>query len=170
MVENIFTLLMLILLQAVLGFDNLLYISLESKRAPLEKQSYVRKLGIGLAVFLRIGLLFGLVNLIQYVDIELFGFDLGDVAEGHFNLHSIIVLVGGIFILYTAVKEIFHMMSPIEDNIEALVGVKHTMLEGVFYLFEVTSYHFEDPNGFKLTSFSIFRNIARLAFRENSPG
>ena len=115
--ENFTTLLMLVVLQAVLGFDNLLYISLESKRAPVKKQSYVRKLGIGIAVFLRIALLFGLVNLIQYVDIELFGFDLGDVAQGHFNLHSIIVLVGGIFILYTAVKEIFHMMSPIEDDI-----------------------------------------------------
>jgi predicted tellurium resistance membrane protein TerC len=50
MIENIITLFMLILLQAVLGFDNLLYISLESKRAPKEKQRYVRKLGIGLAV------------------------------------------------------------------------------------------------------------------------
>ncbi|MEM8567155.1 MAG: tellurium resistance protein TerC, partial [Bacteroidota bacterium] len=45
MLENIFTLLMLILLQAVLGFDNLLYISLESKRAPLDQQKRVRTLG-----------------------------------------------------------------------------------------------------------------------------
>ncbi len=109
---------MLVVLQAVLGFDNLLYISLESKRAPEDKQSYVRKLGIGIAVFLRIGLLFGLVNLIEYVDIELFGFDFENVAQGHFNLHSIIVLVGGVFILYTAVKEIFHMMAPLENNLE----------------------------------------------------
>ncbi|MFB1004587.1 MAG: tellurium resistance protein TerC, partial [Bacteroidia bacterium] len=33
-------------------------------------------------------------------------------------LHSIIVLVGGVFILYTAVKEIFHMMAPLENNLE----------------------------------------------------
>ena len=56
--EAIFTLALLILLQAVLGFDNLLYISLESKRAPLEQQSKVRKFGIGLAIILRIILLF----------------------------------------------------------------------------------------------------------------
>ena len=43
--NNLFTLAMLTLLQAVLGFDNLLYISLESKRAPHEKQSMVRRLG-----------------------------------------------------------------------------------------------------------------------------
>ena len=48
--ENVVDLLMLILLQAVLGFDNLLYISLESKRAPLDKQKSVRIWGIGLAV------------------------------------------------------------------------------------------------------------------------
>ncbi|NNE93064.1 MAG: hypothetical protein HKN23_15570, partial [Verrucomicrobiales bacterium] len=47
--ENLVTLAMLILLQAVLGFDNLLYISLESKRAPKEKQAAVRRFGIGLA-------------------------------------------------------------------------------------------------------------------------
>lgn len=66
MVENIFTLLMLIMLQIVLGFDNLLYISIESKRAPRERQAYVRRLGIGMAIVLRIALLFILLYLIQY--------------------------------------------------------------------------------------------------------
>ena len=64
--DSLFTLLMLILLQVVLGFDNLLYISLESKKAPAERQSYVRKLGVGLAIVLRIVLLFVLMSLIQY--------------------------------------------------------------------------------------------------------
>jgi len=61
--ENIITLGMLILLQAVLGFDNLLYISLESKRAPIEKQAMIRKWGIGLAIVLRIVLLFVLIKI-----------------------------------------------------------------------------------------------------------
>ena len=60
--ENIANLGVLIFLQAVLGFDNLLYISLESKRAPEKKQAMVRKLGIGLAVALRIVLLFLLMR------------------------------------------------------------------------------------------------------------
>ena len=64
--SNLFTLAMLTLLQAVLGFDNLLYISLESKRAPLQQQAMVRRLGIGIAIFFRIILLFILMNLIQY--------------------------------------------------------------------------------------------------------
>lgn len=48
--ENLFTLMMLIFLQAVLGFDNLLYISIESKRVSPERQAFVRRLGIGLAI------------------------------------------------------------------------------------------------------------------------
>ena len=63
-IGQLFTLMMLLLLQAVLGFDNLLYISIESKRAPKEKQAYVRKLGIGVAVLARIILLFLLTSII----------------------------------------------------------------------------------------------------------
>ena len=110
MVENIFTLLMLILLQAVLGFDNLLYISLESKRAPREKQAYVRKVGILLAIALRIILLVVLLQVIQFFQDPIFGFDFTDILEGAFNIHSLIVLGGGAFIIYTAMKEIWHMI------------------------------------------------------------
>ena len=62
----IFTLLMLILLQAVLGFDNLLYISLESKKAAVDDQKRVRKVGITIAIALRIVLLFVLVSIIDF--------------------------------------------------------------------------------------------------------
>ena len=116
--DNLFTLFMLIMLQAVLGFDNLLYISIESKRAPEDKQKIVRQLGIGLAIFLRIGLLFVLVNAIQYFQDSLFAVDFPGIAEGNFNGHSLIVLFGGIFIIYTAMKEIMHMLAVhnVEDS------------------------------------------------------
>ena len=116
--ENFGTLLMLIALQLVLGFDNLLYISIESKRAPIERQSYVRKFGIGLAVILRIGLLFALVNLIKWANVELFSIDIDKFMEGHFNLHSLIVLFGGVFIIYTALKEIWHMIGYNDNDLE----------------------------------------------------
>ena len=76
-IENMFTLLMLILLQAVLGFDNLLYISLESKKAPENKRSYVRKVGIGLAIVLRIVLLFILTSVISLFQEPIFGLNFG---------------------------------------------------------------------------------------------
>ena len=65
-IENLLTLLMLTLLQAVLGFDNLLYISLESQRVEKDKQAKLRKLGIGIAVILRLVLLYVLMKLIQF--------------------------------------------------------------------------------------------------------
>ena len=117
MIENLLTLLMLILLQAVLGFDNLLYISLESKKAPEDKQSAVRKWGIGLAIVLRIALLFILVNLVAYFQDPIMNFN-NSFIHGKINIHSIIVLVGGIFIMYTAVKEIWHLLSIEHDGEE----------------------------------------------------
>lgn len=108
---NLVDLTLLVMLQAVLGFDNLLYISLESKRAPLEKQKAVRRWGIILAVVFRIVLLFLLLNLIDTFQQELFSIHWDGVLEATFNLHAIIVLFGGAFILYTAMKEILHMMT-----------------------------------------------------------
>ncbi|MFD1550675.1 tellurium resistance protein TerC [Putridiphycobacter roseus] len=116
-IENLFTLLMLILLQAVLGFDNLLYISLESKKAPAESRKKVRQRGISIAIVLRIALLFLLVSVIQYFQTPFLSADKSFI-HFEFNFHSIIVLGGGGFIMYTAIKEIWHMIShhTIETN------------------------------------------------------
>jgi len=112
--DNLVSLGLLILLQAVLGFDNLLYISLESKRAPAEKQAFVRRLGIGIAIIMRIILLLALMKLIQYFQDPVCSINFAGIIEGKFNLHSIIVLLGGVFIIYTSIKEIFHMIG-LED-------------------------------------------------------
>ena len=114
-INNLFTLGMLTLLQAVLGFDNLLYISLESKRAPVSQQAMVRRWGIGIAILLRIVLLFVLINIIQYFQDPLFDISIQGAISSSLNLHSIIVFIGGVFILYTATQEILHMM-----NLDAL--------------------------------------------------
>ena len=119
--DNLMTLGMLILLQAVLGFDNLLYVSLESKRAPAAKQAMVRRLGIGLAIALRIILLFVLMSAIQAFQDPWFEIH-GGAVEGTFNLHSLVVLLGGVFILYTATKEIYHMLGLEEAEHEEKAG------------------------------------------------
>ena len=112
--NNLFTLGMLTLLQAVLGFDNLLYISLESKRAPISQQAKVRRWGIGIAILLRIILLFILINIIQYFQDPILEINMHGIISSSLNMHSIIVFVGGVFILYTATREILHMMN-LED-------------------------------------------------------
>lgn len=108
--ENLFTLIMLVLLQTVLGFDNLLYISLESRRVVASQRSKLRKLGIIIAIGLRIILLFVLIKVISLFQDTLFSLHLNGWINFDFNLHSLIVLLGGIFIIYTALKEISHMM------------------------------------------------------------
>ena len=110
-IHNLTTLGMLTLLQAVLGFDNLLYISIESQRAPVEKQAMVRRLGISIAVILRIILLFVLMKVISYFKDPVFSLHIKNIIHSSFNLHSLIVLLGGGFIIYTATQEILHMMS-----------------------------------------------------------
>jgi len=110
-VENFANLAVLIFLQAVLGFDNLLYISIESQRAPIEKQASVRRWGIIIAVALRIILLFVMIKLISSLTEPFFDLAWTNVIEGSFNFATLVFLFGGVFIMYTAVKEIGHLMS-----------------------------------------------------------
>ncbi len=119
--EALFTLFMLILLQAVLGFDNLLYIAIESNKVGDEKDARkVRKWGIGIAVMLRIVLLFLIVNLFSLLAEPLFGVHWEKIIEGEFTAQALITLVGGGFIIYTAIKEIHHLLQV--DHIEHSEG------------------------------------------------
>ena len=121
-VENAANLGVLIFLQAVLGFDNLLYISIESKRVPEDRQQFVRRLGIGLAIGLRIVLLFVVVSAIDSFQEPFLALDTSAIS-GSINVHALIVLLGGAFILYTAVKELTHMLA-IKDLSAAERGAK----------------------------------------------
>jgi|TARA_B110000908_G_scaffold155516_1_gene193755 predicted tellurium resistance membrane protein TerC len=109
--ENISNLLMLCFLQAVLGFDNLLYISIESQRAPVALQATVRRWGIIIAVALRVVLLFVMIRLIDAMAEPFYVFEWEGIITGGVNFATCVFIVGGIFIMYTAVKEIGHMLS-----------------------------------------------------------
>jgi len=114
-IEALFTLFML------LGFDNLLYIAIESNKVGDPKDAQrVRKYGIGIAVLLRIVLLFLIVNLFTLLAEPLFGVHLGKFIEGEFTAQALITLVGGAFIIYTAIKEIHHLLQV--DHIEHSEG------------------------------------------------
>lgn len=127
-IENLFTLGMLVMLQAVLGFDNLLYISLESQRVAPERQQFVRRMGIGLAVLFRLVLLFVVVGLIEKFTAPLFSINLGSLNDAgvhrfidtEFNFRAILSLFGGAFIIYTAMKEIMHLLAI--DHLEEVEG------------------------------------------------
>lgn len=110
-IENLGNLAMLLFLQAVLGFDNLLYISIESQRAPVAHQKAVRFWGIIIAVALRVILLFVMIRLIDSMSEPFFIFNMPGILEGGVNFATVVFVLGGIFIMYTAVKEIGHMLS-----------------------------------------------------------
>jgi predicted tellurium resistance membrane protein TerC len=120
-IEAFLTLFMLILLQAVLGFDNLLYIAIESNKVGNAKDAKkVRQLGIGIAVVFRILLLFVIVALFQKMAAPLFSIHLEKFIEGEFTMQSLVTLFGGGFIIYTAIKEIHHLL--IVEHIEHTGG------------------------------------------------
>ena len=129
-IGGVFTLGMLILLQVVLGFDNLLYISIESKRVPDESQSKVRKIGIGLAIVFRIVLLFIVVKLIALLQDVFLSIDTSFIKAG-ISGHSLIVLLGGGFILYTAMKEIYHLLAVHDTDHEGKPGGDNTVTKAV---------------------------------------
>ncbi|MGR3491478.1 MAG: TerC family protein [Shimia sp.] len=129
-IENLGNLVMLCFLQAVLGFDNLLYISIESQRAPVAQQRAVRFWGIIIAVALRIILLFVMVLLIDALAAPFYVFAWEGVITGGVNFATIVFLFGGIFIIYTAVKEISHMLTieHLHSDVESKGGKSATQV------------------------------------------
>lgn len=132
LIEHIMTLLMLTMLQAVLGFDNLLYISIESKRVQEDRQSFVRKWGIGLAIVLRIALLFIVTAAIKHFQTPILNLPWHALTCSA-NVHSLIVLGGGGFVIYTALKEIYHMLST-EDLDHTDEDGKRSVASAMFWI------------------------------------
>ncbi len=118
------TLLILTALETVLGFDNLLYISIEAKRVAPEHQARVRRLGTLFAILLRIVLLFVVLLLIQAFQNPWFTVNVPWI-HAIFNGHSLIVLAGGLFLVKTAMTEIRHMLVIDDLEHEKGEGPKH---------------------------------------------
>ena len=109
-IENLTTFLILTALETVLGFDNLLYISIEAKRVGATSEAYVRRVGTLIAIGLRIVLLFVVLQLINLFQNPFLNIDIPFI-KGAVSGHAVIVLLGGVFLIYTAMKEIYHMLS-----------------------------------------------------------
>ncbi len=131
--ENWFTLLMLIMLQAVLGFDNLLYISIESSKVPAPSQRMVRRVGIGLAILLRLILMVVVLALINNLTQPLFHIAFVNVVEGTFTFHAIVSILGGVFIMYTATQEIMHLLA-VEHIEQATDTRKRSVLTAIIWI------------------------------------
>ncbi len=131
-IENLVTLVILTALETVLGFDNLLYISIEAKRVAPARQKYVRQIGTILAIGLRIVLLFVVLQLISLFQDPFFGFQ-NSILAGSVNGHSLIVMAGGAFLIHTALKEISHMLVVEDLEHEVGEGPKHRSVRAALF-------------------------------------
>ena len=104
------TLFMLSALEIVLGIDNLVFISIAVGRLPEEKRPLARRVGIAVACITRILLLISLAYL-AHMEQNLF-----NVAGMGISIRDLVLIVGGLFLLYKGGKEIRELVTGGEDE------------------------------------------------------
>ena len=116
-------LLTLIVLEVVLGIDNLIFISILTNKLPADQQARARRLGISAALIMRLVLLATISFIVQLTE-PLF------TAFGHgFSWRDLILIAGGLFLVWKATKEIHHTVDP-DDHKDSMVGGAVTMTLG----------------------------------------
>ena len=120
--ENIIALLTLILLEVVLGIDNIIFISIVTGKLPLEQQKKARQLGLLLAMFMRL-ILLTLISLILKLQGNLF-----TIFSNGISGKDIILILGGLFLLYKSASEINHK---VEGGNEAITTKKSTSFNSI---------------------------------------
>lgn len=112
----------LVVMEVVLGIDNLIFISILSNKLPEHQRQRVRRIGIGLALIMRLALLSiiaWLVGLTQPV------FEL----MGHaFSWKDMILIAGGLFLVWKATKEIHHSVDPVPSENHDLLDKKDVVI------------------------------------------
>jgi len=107
-------LLTLAFLEIVLGIDNIVFLSIMTSKLPADQQSKGRFIGLLLAMLARIGLLF-CISLLMRLTQPLFSFH-NSWIQGAITGQSLIILFGGIFLLYKSVTEIHHKLEVSKDE------------------------------------------------------
>lgn len=124
----------LVTLEVVLGIDNLIFIAILSNRLPAHQQQRARRIGLILALVMRIALLM-LIGWLVTLQTPLF--DLGIAGEPGpygeptfetaFSGRDLILLAGGLFLLWKATKEIHHNIDPEQDSGDILDKTRGTV-------------------------------------------
>jgi predicted tellurium resistance membrane protein TerC len=107
----------LVILEVVLGIDNLIFISILSNKLPPEQQQKARRIGIGLALVMRLALL-SMIAFIVALTTPVFDLGLQGAPSAHgepsfetaFSWRDLILIAGGLFLVWKATKEIHHTM------------------------------------------------------------
>jgi predicted tellurium resistance membrane protein TerC len=112
----------LVVMEVVLGIDNLIFISILTNKLPEHQRSGARRVGIALAVILRLGLLSGVAYIVQLTS------PLFSVFGKSFSWRDLILIAGGLFLIYKATSEIHDHVSPGEEPEEGSGAVQATMV------------------------------------------
>jgi predicted tellurium resistance membrane protein TerC len=109
--EILLSLVTLVALEVVLGIDNIVFLSIISGKLPHHQQKRGRRIGLILAMFLRLALLSVIGLIIQMKD------DLFTLFGKGFSGKDILLILGGIFLLYKSTSEIYHKMEGEEGDL-----------------------------------------------------
>jgi predicted tellurium resistance membrane protein TerC len=96
----------LVVMEVVLGIDNLIFISILTNKLPEHQRSKARRIGIGLALFLRLGLLGTIAIIVTQTE------PIVTVLGHPFSWRDLILIGGGLFLVWKATKEIHHNVDP----------------------------------------------------------
>lgn len=110
MSDAIVPLISLIALEVILGIDNIIFISILADKLPESQRNKLRYWGIGLAMVMRL-LLLAVISWILKLDKTLF-----TVSSIEFSGKGLILILGGLFLIYKSTKEIYHKTEDKSDD------------------------------------------------------
>jgi predicted tellurium resistance membrane protein TerC len=122
-------LLTLAFLEVILGIDNIIFISIVTGKLPEKDRKRATRLGLFLAMFLRIGLLFGITLLIA-MKAPWFSVDFG-WFKADITGQALILLIGGLFLIYKSTKEIHEKVDRKGEEVHELKNVAKKTFGGV---------------------------------------
>lgn len=112
--DALIALLTLTFLEIILGIDNIVFLSIVSGKLKAEDQPKARRIGLLLAMVFRIILLFG-ITWVMGLKKSFYDFDFGFFSGG-ISGQSLIIFLGGLFLLYKSVSEIHHKLEGEEEG------------------------------------------------------
>jgi predicted tellurium resistance membrane protein TerC len=132
-VDTWIALLTLTFLEIILGIDNIIFISIAANKLPKEKRKKATNIGLILALFLRIILLFGISYIIA-MKAPFWTINLPWIQAG-ITGQSLILFVGGIFLLYKSTQEIHHKVEGNEEELDQATPKKaHTLKQAILQI------------------------------------
>ena len=117
----------LVAMEVVLGIDNLIFISILTNKLPVQHRERARKLGIGAALVMRLVLL-ATISWIVGMTTPVF-----TVFGNGFSWRDLILIAGGLFLVWKATKEIHHTVDPVDHKDTAISDTVSLTLGGAIF-------------------------------------